>query len=222
MSADATESGGQPGGKRTILGGSLLSLLLLILPACASSPQVLKIGFAGPFEGRHRQVGYDALYGARLAIREVNSSGAAGDKMLALEAVDDFGEPEMAGQVAAAMAADAAVVAVVGHWLAETTAAARPIYDEAGVALVPAGERPFQSRDPAGLPATFLEAYAALTPFDEVAGPYSAPAYDAVRLLAAAIFQAGRNQAIIDREDVTDALDGLVYRGLTGLLTIQP
>ena len=43
-------------------------VLLLFLSACAASTQpVVKIGLVAPFEGRYRQIGYEAIYAARLA-----------------------------------------------------------------------------------------------------------------------------------------------------------
>ena len=43
----------------------------------------------------------------------------------------------------ASLVGDPGVVAVVGHYLPETTAAAAPIYAGGGLALLPAGAPPF-------------------------------------------------------------------------------
>ncbi len=59
----------------------------LICSACAivRSPSVNKIALLAPFEGRYREIGYNALYAARLAIED------SGIKDFSLLAVDDGG-----------------------------------------------------------------------------------------------------------------------------------
>ena len=47
--------------------------LLLLLLGCASVRPVIKIGLVAPFEGRDRAIGYDAVYAARLAVRQANA-----------------------------------------------------------------------------------------------------------------------------------------------------
>jgi len=47
---------------------------VIFLTACSASTQpVVKIGLVAPFEGRYRPIGYEAIYAARLAIREINA-----------------------------------------------------------------------------------------------------------------------------------------------------
>ena len=68
----------------------LLFALLMILSGCASVKPVVKIGLVAPFEGRARAVGYDAIYAARLAVREANAAGGIGGYRLAVVALDDL------------------------------------------------------------------------------------------------------------------------------------
>jgi len=161
----------------------LVCLLWSLLAGCTAAPPVVKIGLVGPFEGRHRAVGYDVIYSARLAVREINAAGGIGSYRLALVALDDGGDPEMAAQIAASLVLDEAVVAVIGHWLPETTAAAAPIYQAAGLRFITGGQPPYEPVDPARLSSAFREAYAAVTPFDETAGPYAGPAYAAMQAI---------------------------------------
>jgi ABC-type branched-subunit amino acid transport system substrate-binding protein len=190
---------------------------LLWLTGCASVAPVVKIGLVAPFEGRHRAIGYDAIYSARLAVREINAAGGIGGYRVALVALDDRGDPELAGQASASLAVDPAVVAVLGHYLPETTATAASIYANGDLPLVRLGEPPFgASDDPGGLPAAFRDAYAAVTPFDEVAGPYAGPTYDAIGLLAQALAVAKEQSGDITRASVQAALPGLEYEGATG------
>jgi ABC-type branched-subunit amino acid transport system substrate-binding protein len=204
-----------------ILATRILALLLaashlLILSACAGAPPVVKIGLVAPFEGRYRPLGYDTIYSARLAVRESNQAGNLGPYRVALVALDDSGDPELARETAASLVVDPGVMIVVGHWLPETTASAAPVYAVAGVPFIAAGEPPFAAVDPVSLPDTFRRAYAAVTPFDEVAGPYAAPAYDTLQLALAALAAAQRRHGVIDRATVAAELPNLRIEGITG------
>lgn len=193
----------------------LLSLAGLFLTACAGVEPVVKIGLVAPFEGRQRALGYDAIYAARLAIREVNAVGGVGGVRVALVALDDGGSPELARQAAASLVVDPDVVAIVGHGLPPVTDVARPVYRQGQLPLLPLGQEPFVPADPDRLPSDFRDAYAAVTPFDEIAGPYAGPTYDAVSLLVEAL-ELAEMEGDITRESVAAALDRLQYAGLTG------
>jgi ABC-type branched-subunit amino acid transport system substrate-binding protein len=169
-----------------------------------------------PFEGRHRDLGYDVIYSARLAIQETNELRLPGQAWLALVALDDFGDPTMARQSAEAMAVDPDVVAVIGHWLPETTLAANSVYVDEGLPLIVGGQAPFGPSDPAALDETFLRDYAEITPFDEVAGPYAGSAYKGLQLVISAIREAEASGRAIDRSTIGDILDAGSIDGLSG------
>jgi ABC-type branched-subunit amino acid transport system substrate-binding protein len=175
---------------------------------------VVKIGLVGPFEGRERAVGYDAIYSARLAVREINASGGINGQRVALVALDDGGQPDLATAAARSLALDPDVVLVVGHWLTETTAVSAPIYAAAGLPFIPLGQPPFAPVDPDTLPASFRAAYAAVTPFDETAGPHAGPTYDAFQLIWQAVAAAGHTPAT--RTGLQTALNNLHFEGMTG------
>jgi len=189
--------------------------IAILMGACAGVEPVVKIGLVAPFEGRHRALGYDAIYSARLAIRQINAAGGVDGVRIALVALDDGGNQELARQAAASLIVDPDVVAVVGHGLPPVTDVARPLYRQGQLPLLPLGQEPFVPADPGRLPATFRKAYAAVTPFDEVAGPYAGPTYDALWLLLEAL-ELAEMEGTITRESVARALDGLQYDGLTG------
>jgi ABC-type branched-subunit amino acid transport system substrate-binding protein len=176
---------------------------------------VVKVGLVAPFEGRYRQIGYDTIYAARLAIRELNESGGIDGTMVELVALDDSGDLELARQAAASLVLDPDVVAVVGHWLPQSTEAADAVYAEGELPLLAAGTGPFAEVDPAAYPASFRDAYAAVTPFDEVAGPYAGPAYDALHLIFKGL-ELAKTTGEINRGSVAGAIEGLQYEGLTG------
>lgn len=114
---------------------SCFLLLLLLLGGCAvfRSEDVTKIALLAPFEGRYREVGYNALYAARLAFAD------SGTQTIDLYPVDDGGSVESAAERAAALRQDPAVkfvllvgidaademvqqqltphpIVIVGHW----------------------------------------------------------------------------------------------------------
>ncbi len=117
---------------------SLMLLLGLLLSACLPPglPSVIKLGLVAPFEGRYRYVGYDAIYAARLAVREINAAGGVGGWQIELVAYDDRGDPDLARTAARNLAADPDVVAVIGHYRQESTDAAQAVYAEAGLPLI--------------------------------------------------------------------------------------
>jgi len=193
----------------------LFSVFCFSLSACASVDPVIKIGLVGPFEGANRAIGYDVIYSARLAVREINAAGGIDGYRLSLVALDDSGDVALARETAVSLTLDPAVVAVVGHWISDTTEAALPVYADAGLPFIAAGEVPFGTAVPAQYPAEFREAYESITPFDEVPGPYAAPAYDAFQLLREALTVASENGKLT-RDSVADALLGLEVEGLTG------
>ncbi|MGC9469739.1 MAG: ABC transporter substrate-binding protein [Anaerolineae bacterium] len=102
-------------------------------------PRVVKIGLVAPFEGHDRYIGYDAVYAARLAIREINTAGGLDGWRFELVAYDDRGDVELAQSVARNLAIDPDVVLVIGHYRPDTTAVAAPIYAEAGLPLIAIG-----------------------------------------------------------------------------------
>lgn len=115
--------------------------LLALLSACLPPPlpRVIKIGLVAPFEGRYRYIGYDAIYAARLAVREINAAGGVAGWSLELVAYDDRANPEMARAAARNLVADSDVVAVIGHYRADSTDAAGVVYAEAEMPLLVVG-----------------------------------------------------------------------------------
>lgn len=89
----------------------LVSLLLLSACAVYRSAPVVVVALLGPFEGRYREIGYDALYAARLAL-------ADSDRLdVLLLPVDDGGTAQSAADRARALALDwrVKVVVTVGY-----------------------------------------------------------------------------------------------------------
>jgi hypothetical protein len=118
--------------------------LLLVCPwllgACALPGYVkptIKIGLSAPFEGRYRDVGYEALYAVRLAVRERNESGGIdGRYLIEFVALNDFCEAEEAVVQARKMAVDPDILGVVGGCSPEVIDATVPEYQRAGLAFL--------------------------------------------------------------------------------------
>jgi ABC-type branched-subunit amino acid transport system substrate-binding protein len=128
---------------------------------------------------------------------------------VALVALDDSSDTALAEEAAKSLVIDPAVVAVIGHWLPETTAVTAPIYRQANLPLIATGTAPFLPTAPGSLPPEFLTAYEAVTPFDETAGEYAGPTYDAFQLLWQALEITEQTGGTITREGVQSALNGL-------------
>ena len=109
---------------------------LISVPACGSTRPVIKFGLVAPFEGRYRPVGYDAIYAARLAVRERNASGGVGSYRVELVAYDDGGDAQAATERARQLALDPQIVAVIGHFRVDTTRAAWDVYAREALPLV--------------------------------------------------------------------------------------
>jgi ABC-type branched-subunit amino acid transport system substrate-binding protein len=201
---------------RGFASGFFFVCLLLLSSGCTGVDPVIKIGLVGPFVGKHRELGYDVIYSMRMAVREINEMGGIDGHRVALVALDDFGDPEMARENATALSADDAVVAVIGHWLPETTSSASEIYENDHLPFIAAGQEPFGPTDPAILPSEFRQSYSEVTPFDEVAGSFAGAGYDAIQLLFTAMELAADEYGGLERDQIASTLDGLTYRGITG------
>ncbi len=117
---------------------AILIILGVLLAGCvgANTLPVYRIGLIAPFEGRYRELGYDMIYAARLALRESLTAGTMDDYRVELVAYDDSGDPQQATRQVRALVADPAVLIAIGHARTETTHSALPIYLEAGLPLI--------------------------------------------------------------------------------------
>jgi ABC-type branched-subunit amino acid transport system substrate-binding protein len=224
--------------RRVFLASCFLFLVVVSLAACAASTQpVVKIGLVAPFEGRYRPLGYEAIYAARLAIREINAQGGINGRRVELVALDDRGEPAKAIEAARQLVLDPQVVAVIGHLRPDSTDAAMQVYCEAGLPVVaiesaasacesafvtgtalrerwPEDQLIFVSNvpDPNGLAAAqdFVTKVNAIPIDGTRAGPIALQTYDAMSLL----FEAFRGVQPIDRAGVKAALSHINFKGL--------
>jgi hypothetical protein len=101
-------------------------LLLLLCSACSRTPSTARVALLAPFEGRYREIGYNALYAARLALADtpqvellaVDAGASVVDRARALAADPQVVAAVVLGyteQEAFAAFGDAPVL-VVGSW----------------------------------------------------------------------------------------------------------
>jgi len=182
-------------GLRTVaLAGSVL-LCLFLLVGCSfpgSVKPTVKIGLSAPFEGLYRDTGYEALYGARLAVRERNADGGVGERFLVeLVALNDFNEADKAIEQAQKMAVDRQVLGVLGGFSPDTASAASE-YDRLGLTYLMPKFDISQDDAPAAVDAEFAARYAAQSGGAEP-GPVAVWAYSTAYKLMDAIGAAMRD-----------------------------
>jgi branched-chain amino acid transport system substrate-binding protein len=97
---------------------------------------LIKIGLVAPFEGRYRPLGYEALYAAKLAVRERNAAGGVAGHMVELVALDDGDDPDASTMQALKFGVDERVMGVIGPFSDATVRAAAPVYQELGLPAI--------------------------------------------------------------------------------------
>lgn len=110
----------------------LLLMLVILLSGCAvfRGEEVQKIVLLAPFEGRYREIGYDALYASRLAIAE------RGIQNIDLLAIDDGGSVETALLRANAIRQDSAIKVVITLGLYATDASVQAALGDVPMLIV--------------------------------------------------------------------------------------
>jgi ABC-type branched-subunit amino acid transport system substrate-binding protein len=226
----------------------LVSILLASCAPQAATPEPLqappgpprRIALLAPFEGRFRDIGYDALYAARLALADVGIGN------IELVPIDDGGDPSLAVERAGALTGDPQVYAalligyaasgnetqgalgdipmlIVGDWGAQPVGASALILGLGRVGL-PDDSYFFQSiRDThedrgegdfpsaAALPdADFVRRYAEIDQFAQPPTPLATLTYDATRILIESVARGS------DRATAAEQIAGTQYNGING------
>ena len=188
-----------------------LAACCLLLAACTFSGSVkptVKVGLSAPFEGLYRDLGYEALYAVRLAVRQRNEGGGVGGRYLVeLVALNDFNEAEEAVRQAREMAVDPGILGVLGGWSPNVAHAAVPEYDQLGLAFL-APEVDFTGSQPSSPVVEQVEFFAEYRALSGGAPPGSAAvwAYAEANRLLDALDAAARAEKRPTRAGVLAAL----------------
>lgn len=111
-----------------------VGLLCLASPAAAQ----VRIGLAVPLSGADAPFGLGMRAGAEQAVADINRGGGILGQKVELVIEDDAGEPKQGAAVARKFVQNGLTL-VVGHLDSGVSAAALPIYDEAGIIAVTPG-----------------------------------------------------------------------------------
>jgi hypothetical protein len=110
---------------------SSLVLIMLVLSACAAVPPTpRKIALLAPFEGQYREIGYEALYAAQLALQDSPSSAYS------VLALDDGGSEATAEERASALVYDSSIVFVLALGPYATTPDVQAAFGDLPVLMV--------------------------------------------------------------------------------------
>lgn len=215
--------------------------LLLLTSACGAPARVFKIALVAPFEGRSRQIGYDAFPAMRLAVRDEIARSTGARVAITFIAYNDDGDPARAARVARNIVLDDDTLIVIGHLALSTTLAALPVYADAGLPLIvphlaperlpehalifrmaPSAARLGNGQD-APAPERWPAAQQALARFTELSlGPpataRSVVAYDAAQLAIAAIRADIDRKGTPTRAGVAAELRAMRFNGVLGVI----
>ena len=99
-----------------------------------ASAESVKIAYQGPLTGDNAALGINMLCGIELAMQELNDAGET--PTIELMQLDSQGSPDQAPALANQAAGDESVIAVIGPAFSGESAAAGPIYEQAGLPMI--------------------------------------------------------------------------------------
>jgi hypothetical protein len=186
-------------------------LCALLLAACnlpGSVKPTIKIGLSAPFEGLHRDLGYEALHAVRMAVRERNADGGVAQRYLVeLVALNDLNEADKAVEQARKMAVDPGVLGVLGGWSQEIDGATSE-YEQLGLTFLTPEVDIILSRSLTSVDADFAARYA-IQSGEAVPGPAAVWAYSAANRLMDAMDAATHSDGHPTRSGVQGAITSL-------------
>ena len=167
--------------------------MALVTAGCDSGSdpvRVAKIGVVAPLDGGLVQFGRGIRNSVQLAVTEANQRNAAPGWRFELDAADDSSDPAKGEAAAQRLAADPAVIGVVGTYNSGVAAKVAPVLDSAGIVMISPG-----NTDPAltlgpdpARPVRPWDNYFRMVAADNVQGPFLARyAFDDVRARRVAV-----------------------------------
>jgi len=106
---------------------------LVLLNAC--SKQEIKIGYAASLTGTNSELGVSGMYGATLAVDDINQAGGINGQDIALITKDDEGNPEKGLAVDKELKAEECT-AIIGHMTSNMATKTVPYINENGILMI--------------------------------------------------------------------------------------
>lgn len=171
-----------------LLAAALLAIHTAGLPPAFAAEKPIRFAVAAALTGKIAPYGENIKAGVELKIAELNAKGGVNGRLLEPVWQDDACEPKEAAVVAAKIAQDPELVAVIGHLCSSAHLAALPTYVKRGVPSInPTASNVAisdKNRDKTGKVWSFRLVYR-----DDVQGAFLARyAKEALRLASAAVF----------------------------------
>jgi branched-chain amino acid transport system substrate-binding protein len=145
--------------------------------SCDNSKGRLVIGMVAPLSGGLSALGLGMSHAADLAVVQANARCAVPGYQLAFQAEDDQSIPQFAAQAGTKLAADPAVVGVVGTFNSSTAQALQPVLHDRSIVMVsPANTSPVLTLgdNPTEAPKRPFPNYFRVSTTDLVQGPFAA------------------------------------------------
>lgn len=114
---------------------ALFSLLARITVLEVDYANPVRIAVVGPMQGPDAATGDAMAKGAELAAQRINDLGGIRRRAVVIEVIDDGNDVDRAVDAARSVLELEDVVAVIGHGATDSTAAAIPIYEAAGIPM---------------------------------------------------------------------------------------
>lgn len=152
---------------------TFLLALLLLITSWSAIPTPTRIALLAPFEGRYREVGYEALYSARMALQDT------GNNFIELLPVEDGGSPASATARARALSIDPDVAAVLVLGYSATHAEALTAFGDLPVLVVgdwgaqPISEHVYMLSNPAISDSLTIPAHTEITDAAQLPAPFT-------------------------------------------------
>ncbi len=115
---------------------ALILAAALAGPSCRSSPKSIPLGAYVPLTGPLSGFGESSDNGVGMAVREINSAGGIGGKLLDVTVMDDEGDSQRAQDQVQRLVESLGVAAVLGGATSGNSLAAAPICQRNGVSMV--------------------------------------------------------------------------------------
>ncbi|WML37448.1 ABC transporter substrate-binding protein [Clostridium sp. OS1-26] len=114
---------------------AIISIIILVSSLTGCSNKSIKIGYAGGLTGRNSELGVNGMYGATLAVEEINESGGINGRKLELVSKDDKNDKNTALQVDKDLVKEGCT-AIIGHMTSSMSELTVPYINESKILMI--------------------------------------------------------------------------------------